>query len=135
MDCKIVFYSARKTSLCERALKKSLLPLQLSLAGAKFATSAEALGRELTDALGTCDVVFVIGGLEFGDSRSAESIIASAAARSNPSVIRRLRNENGDDGVLLCAGRQTLVLLPDEPQQLEQMMKGSLTAFLRAHTA
>ena len=31
MDCRLVFYSARKTSFCERALKKSFLELDLKL--------------------------------------------------------------------------------------------------------
>lgn len=131
MKCSVIYYSARKTSYCEKALKKSFADCGLNLSAAAFAASKEALGTEIIKAFAQTDVVFTVGGLEFGDSRSVRDILSQAAKDSQPSLCRRLRNENGDDGYLLRAGRQLLVLLPDEPQQIEAMMRGTLSGYIK----
>ena len=67
VECKTIFYSARKTSLCERALKKSFSELDLDMSDISFAADRESLCNALTEAFGECNIVFVIGGLGFGD--------------------------------------------------------------------
>lgn len=132
MKCSIIYYSARKTSYCEKALKKSFADCGLNLSDAAFAASAEALGTEIIRAFAKTDVVFTVGGLEFTDSRSVRDIISHAAKDSEPSLCRKLRNESGDDGYLLRAGRQLLVMLPDEPEQIEAMMSGTTAAYIKS---
>ena len=39
---------------------------------------------------------------------------------------KRLKNENGDDGYVVRAANQILILLPDEPEQIESIMQGPL---------
>ena len=70
--------------------------------------------------------------MEFTDSRSVRDIISHAAKDSEPSLCRKLRNESGDDGYLLRAGRQLLVMLPDEPEQIEAMMSGTTAAYIKS---
>ena len=53
MKSSIIFYSARKTSLCEKALRKCLPELGLNLSSAVFATKRPALGEALTQAFFT----------------------------------------------------------------------------------
>ena len=43
MNCSIVYYTARKTSLCEKALRRRLPELGLNLSKAVFATKREAV--------------------------------------------------------------------------------------------
>ncbi len=131
MKCGIIYYSARKTSLCEKALKRSFSEPGLNIGSAVFATKREELGRELIKAFNACDVVFTVGGLEFEDSRGIRDIISQAAAGSSPDLCRRLKNPQGDDGFLIRAGAQLLIMLPDEPEQIEMIMKGSLSGFLK----
>ncbi len=132
MKCSVIYYSARKTSYCEKALKKSFPDCGLNLSAAAFAASKEALGAEIIKAFAQNDVVFTVGGLEFGDGRNVRDILSQAAKSSEPSLCRRLRNENGDDGYLLRAGRQLLVMLPDEPEQIEAMMRGALPGYIKS---
>lgn len=131
MNCSIIYYSARKTSFCEKALKKSFPELGLNLCEAVFATKKEALGDALMKAFEKTDAVFTVGGLEFGDNRNVRDILSQAAAGSNPALCRRLKNEGGDDGYLIRAGKQLLVMLPDEPEQIEQIMRGALAGYIK----
>lgn len=131
MNCTIVYYSARKTSFCEKALKKAFNELGLNLSSAVFATKRDSFGEELTKAFGSTDVVFTVGGLGFADSRSARDIVSQAASGSSPALCRRLKNETGDDGFLIRAGSQLLVMLPDEPEQIEAMVRGTLAEYIR----
>ena len=132
MNCTIVYYSARKTSFCEKALKKCFPEMGLTLGTAVFATQKRGLGDALIGAFAKTDVVFTVGGLEFGDSRAICEIVSQAAAGSEPTLCRRLKNDSGDDGYLIRAGKQLLVMLPDEPEQLAQMTRGALTAYIRS---
>ena len=131
MNCTIVYYSARKTSFCEKALKKAFHEMGLNLISAVFATMRSSLGEELKKAFEACDVVFTVGGLEFEDNRSVRDIISQASAGSKPTLCRRLENPGGDDGYLLRAGSQLLVMLPDEPLQIEEMTRGVFADYIK----
>ncbi len=133
MNCSIIYYSARKTSYCEKALKRNLPVTGLEPGGVSFAVDAGTLGNELIRAFGVCDVVFVVGGLEFGDSRSVRKILSRAASDSDISLSRRLQNDGGDDGYLLRSGRQLLVILPDEPDQIDAIFRGALTDYIKTY--
>lgn len=131
MDCRIVFYSARKTSFCERALKKSFPELDLTLSGVSFATDAGTLGAWLVEAFRKCDLTFVIGGLDFGDYRSVKEIISRAVTDSSIDECKKLKNENGEDGYVLRAQNQLLIMLPDEPEQIETIMQGPINGYIK----
>lgn len=132
MNCSIIYYSARKTSFCEKVLKKAFSELELNLSSAVFATKREELGEELTKAFKGADTVFTVGGLEFDDSRSARDLVSSAAKDNAPDLCRRLKNNAGDDGYLLRAGKQLLIMLPDEPEQIEEIMRGPVAAYIKS---
>ena len=132
MECSIVYYTAHKTALCEKQLKRSFSELGLTLASAVFAAGNEALGEALTRAFAGTDVVFTVGGLSFGDQRGIRDIVSQAAAGSRPSLCRKLKNDSGSDGYLLRAGRQLLVMLPDEPAQIETMLRGTTAAYIKS---
>ena len=131
MECSIVYYSARKTSYCEKVLKKSFSELGLNLGSVVFATGREDLGKVLMREFKTSDAVFTVGGLAFDDSRGIRDIVSQAAAGSSPELCRRLKNPQGNDGFLIRAGSQILVMLPDEPSQIEEIMRGGLAEYIR----
>ena len=130
MNCRIVFYAAKKTSYCEKALRKSVAGLGLNVSTALFATDGRALGEQLIEAFEDCGIVFVIGGLGFKDKRSIKAVMANAVGDQSLDDCKKLKNESGDDGYLLRAGDQVLVILPDDPDQLEAMLHGCLAGYL-----
>lgn len=134
MNCRLVFFAARKTSFCERALQKSFSELDLELVKTCFATDSEQLGNELTDAFKKLNVVFVVGGLGFDDEKGIKSIISRALCETPVNDCKKLKNENGDDGYVVRAAHQILILLPDEPEQIESIMQGPLRKYIMANS-
>lgn len=134
MNCRLVFFAARKTSFCERALQKSISELDLELVKTCFATDSEQLGNELTDAFKKLNVVFVVGGLGFDDEKGIKSIISRALCETPVNDCKKLKNENGDDGYVVRAANQILILLPDEPEQIESIMQGPLRKYIMANS-
>lgn len=134
MNCRLVFFAARKTSFCERALQKSFSELDLELVKTCFATDSEQLGNELTDAFKKLNVVFVVGGLGFDDEKGIKSIISRALCEIPVNDCKKLKNENGDDGYVVRAANQILILLPDEPEQIESIMQGPLRKYIMANS-
>ena len=131
MYCRLVFYSARKTSFCERALKKSFLELDLKLLKTSFAVKAKQLVDFLSESFSGCDMVFVIGGLSLDEERNAKTIIASSVDGTSVDDIKRLDNESGEDGYVLRAKNQFLIMLPDEPYQIENIMQGAIGKYIK----
>lgn len=134
MNCRLVFFAARKTSFCERALQKSFSELDLELVKTCFATDSEQLGNELTDAFKKLNVVFAVGGLGFDDEKGIKSIISRALCETPVNDCKKLKNENGDDGYVVRAANQILILLPDEPEQIESIMQGPLRKYIMANS-
>lgn len=134
MNCRLVFFAARKTSFCERALQKSFSELDLELVKTCFATDSEQLGNELTDAFKKLNAVFVVGGLVFDDEKGIKSIISRALCETPVNDCKKLKNENGDDGYVVRAANQILILLPDEPEQIESIMQGPLRKYIMANS-
>ena len=134
MNCRLVFFAARKTSFCERALQKSFSELDLELVKTCFATDSEQLGNELTDAFKKLNVVFVVGGLGFDDEKGIKSIISRALCETPVNDCKKLKNENGDDGYVVRVANQILILLPDEPEQIESIMQGPLRKYIMANS-
>lgn len=134
MNCRLVFFAARKTSFCERALQKSFSELDLELVKTCFATDSEQLGNELTDAFKKLNVVFVVGGLGFDDKKGIKSIISRALCETPVNDCKKLKNENDDDGYVVRAANQILILLPDEPEQIESIMQGPLRKYIMANS-
>lgn len=134
MNCRLVFFAARKTSFCERALQKSFSELDLELVKTCFATDSEQLGVELTDAFKKLNVVFVVGGLGFDDEKGIKSIVSRALCETPVNDCKKLKNEYGDDGYVIRAANQLLVLLPDEPAQIEEIMHGPLKKYIKANS-
>lgn len=134
MNCRLVFFAARKTSFCERALQKSFSELDLELVKTCFATDSEQLGNELTDAFKKLNVVFVVGGLGFDDEKGIKSIISRALCETPVNDCKKLKNENGDDGYVVRAANQILILLPDEPEQIESIMQVPLRKYIMANS-
>ena len=134
MNCRLVFFAARKTSFCERALQKSFSELDLELVKTCFATDSEQLGNELTDAFKKLNVVFVVGGLGFDDEKGIKSIISRALCETPVNDCKKKKKKNGDDGYVVRAANQILILLPDEPEQIESIMQGPLRKYIMANS-
>lgn len=134
MDCKVIFYSAHKTSFCERSLRKSFSQLSLGFIESAFANNSKDFGKQLIDAFEKVNIVFVIGGLGIDGNRDIKYIISNALENTELDDCYKLKNSQGEDGYVVKCGSQVLVLLPDEPVQIEEIMQGVLGSYLSTET-
>ena len=133
MTGELIFYAARKTSLCERSLRKSFSELDLIADEAKFAANCKTLGELVVSSLKTNDIVFVTGGLDIGGESDSPSVFARAFADNPPLEMKMLKNASGSDGYVFASDSQAIILLPDDPQQIENIMNGALRGFLKRY--
>jgi len=73
--------------------------------------------------------IIVVGG---GESDSP-SVFARAFADNPPLEMKRLQNSSGSDGYVFASDSQAIILLPDDPQQIENIMNGALRGFLKRY--
>ena len=133
MTGELIFYAARKTSLCERSLRKSFSELDLIADEAKFAANCKTLGELVVSLLKTNDIVFVTGGLDIGGESDSPSDLARVFVDNPPLEMKRLKNSSGSDGYVFASDSQAIILLPDDPQQIENIMNGALRGFLKRY--
>ena len=134
MDCKVIFYSARKTSFCERTLRKNFSQFSLGFIESSFANNSKDFGKLIISAFEKVDIVFVIGGLGIDGNRGMKNIISNALESTEFDECYKLKNSQGEDGYVVKCGLQMLVLLPDEPVQIEEIMQGVLGKYLLTET-
>ena len=135
LKCDLIFYLARQTGYCEKALKKELKALGLELNNIGASTTAEGLGEKLCDSFTRLNLVFIIGGLGFSGSKGLSDVLSKALSTTKVSTndVRKLKNEVGKQyGYLIRCGRQTIVAFPDKPQELSEMFSPQLTEYLKA---
>jgi hypothetical protein len=112
-------------------LKKSFSELDLSLKSSSFAVDNRELGAKLSAAFENCSLVFIVGGLGIDDSRGIKNIISHALIKAYVDECKKLSNNQGEDGYVIRAGKQILVLLPDEPSQIQEIMQGPVSRYIQ----
>ncbi|MBQ2687439.1 MAG: hypothetical protein IJF52_02280 [Clostridia bacterium] len=133
MKCNLVFYLARKTSYSEKALKKALAEINIELHNVCASTTPLMLGEKLTEALSTCNLVFIIGGLGFSGEHRLSDVLSRALATTKVKIsdVRKLANSVGKNcGYLIRSGNQLMVALPDDPEELTAMLTPQLKAYI-----
>ena len=134
MKCDLIFYLARRTSYCEKALKKQLTELNLELNVITASTTPVMLGEKLIASLNRCNLVFIIGGLGFSGKTGLSDVLSKALASTKvtPSDIKKLKNNLGKQyGYVIRCGKQMIVALPDKPEELSDMFSPALVSCLK----
>ena len=132
MKCDLIFYLAKKTALCEKKIKELFSNTIYQLNSVTASTTPDSLGMQLTDALNCVNLIFVVGGLRDNDVRAISNVLSKALANSSTNIIpKRLKNEVGDfDGYILRSGKQTIICIPDNPKEIENMLNENMFNYL-----
>lgn len=132
MKCDLIFYLAKKTALCEKKIKELFVTTVYQLNSVTASTTPDSLGMQLTDALNCVNLIFVVGGLRDNDIRAISNVLSKALANSSTNIIpKRLKNEVGDfDGYILRSGKQTIICIPDNPEEIENMLNENMFNYL-----
>lgn len=132
MKCDLIFYLAKKTALCEKKIKELFDNTIYQLNSVTASTTPDSLGMQLTDALNCVNLIFVVGGLRDNDVRAISNVLSKALANSSTNIIpKRLKNEVGDfDGYILRSGKQTIICIPDNLKEIENMLNENMFNYL-----
>ena len=147
MKFELIFYLARQTEENLDLIENGLAGLGQSMAAACATQNPKDLAVVLAEAVMRSQVVFISGGLLRTDSFNTVNVISRAldiplelkAGYSSPDMKNALTLSggitipgvvDGMDGCVLVSGLQTIVLLPDSPASLEQMMADTVVPFL-----
>lgn len=132
MKCDLIFYLAKKTALCEKKIKELFVTTVYQLNSVTASITPDSLGMQLTDALNCVNLIFVVGGLRDNDVRAISNVLSKALANSSTNIIpKRLKNEVGDfDGYILRSGKQTIICIPDNPEEIENMLNENMFNYL-----
>ena len=132
MKCDLIFYLAKKTALCEKKIKELFANTIYQLNSVTASTTPDSLGIQLTDALNCVNLIVVVDGLRDNDVRAISNVLSKALANSSTNIIpKRLKNEVGDfDGYILRSGKQTIICIPDNPKEIENMLNENMFNYL-----
>ncbi len=134
MKCDLIFYLARRTSYCEKALKKQLESLSLGLNVVSASTTPVMLGEKLMESLNRCNLVFIIGGLGFSGKNGLSDVLSKALGTTRVTIsdVRKLRNNLGKQyGYVIRCSKQMIVALPDKPEELSEMFSPALVNLIK----
>lgn len=134
MKCDLIFYLARRTSYCEKALKKQLEELNLEINQVTASTTPLMLGEKLIASLQRLNLVFIVGGLGFSGKNGLSDVLSKAlsATKVTASDIKKLKNNLGKQyGYIIRCGTQMIVALPDKPEELSDMFSPALIGCLK----
>ena len=128
MKCDIVFYLAKKTALCEKTLNEIFKERKYEINTVTASTNPESLGMHLQ----CVNLVIIIGGLKTKDVRGISNVFSKALANSSTEIIpKRIKNPVGEnDGYIMRSGRQTIICLPDNPEEMENMLDKVMLDYL-----
>ena len=138
MKSELIFYLAGKTGACEEALRRQLSKLSVELSAVSISTGVSQLSYLLSDAVGHVNLVFIAGGLEQEGERNIVKLLRrllslkteSKDGKNRLSGARVLTCASGSEGLLLESGKQTIVVLPDSPGEIDGLFSSSLSAIL-----
>ncbi|MFR3202501.1 MAG: hypothetical protein ACLTOZ_07500 [[Clostridium] leptum] len=139
MKCELIFYLAGRTGQLEELLEELLGGLGVIIAEVTAATSPEELAAALEKGVSRRNLLLVVGGLSRPDERNAArqaaKLLSQPLSSVNPPVFRNgvsLTADHGrPEGFFLESGRQSLLLLPDDPGAVEALFDRQVTELLQ----
>ena len=131
MRYDLIFYTAKKTSYCEKRLRKLMSTIDSSANRVVSATSPTELGEEVTHGLRLCPLVMIVGGLRSRDDDNLATVLSRVFSNSSL-TLDHMRKLSADDalGYAVRCGSQMLLALPDDPDEIESLLSPDLLKYL-----
>lgn len=136
MKYDLIFYLSRKTGYCEKRLSSMLAAIDGQARKITSAREPTTLGDCVCKSLQVCPLVIIIGGLRSADDDNLSVVLSRVMSNSRLTLenMRKITAPSGATGYIIRCKGQILLALPDEPEDIEQMLSGSLLAYLRDKT-
>ncbi len=131
MKYNLIFYLAKKTSYCEKTVKRMLSKIGGEGYTVTGATTPVALGEEVARSLRICPLTVIIGGLGADGDDNLAVVLSRVFSNSSLGLDNMRRLEAGGAvGYIVRCKNQILLALPDDPAVIEGMCTGELLDFI-----
>ena len=132
MKYDLIFYISKKTSYCEKALRKALASIGGEPRRIVKAVSPTELGEEVARSRRVCPMAVIIGGLGYDGDDNLATVLSRVFSNSTLTLenMRKLSCESGEAGYIIRYKSQIMLALPDSPQDIEEMLSEELLEFI-----
>lgn len=132
MKYNLIFYLSKKTSYCEKALKKALTPIGGEAYLITSATAPVDLGAQVSRSLKLCPLTVIIGGFNSYDDDNLRTVLSRVFSNSPLTLenMRKLSADSGSEGYIIRDKNQILLALPDSPADVTQMCSEELLEYI-----
>ena len=133
MKYDLIFYMSRKTSNCEKRIEQYLSPFGFEENRVISCTAPVELGEILCKSLTLCHLCIVVGGLMHDSDENISTVLSRVFSNAGISLqnIRKLQSESGLTGYLVRYKSQAIVVFPDSPDDIEEMLDNKLADYLQ----
>ena len=129
MEAGLLFYCARRTSVCEEDVAAAAGWFGLSISSVEVCARESLLDHCMAALLKDADVVFAVGGLSGGRPSCAAPIFKTLrvplGADGEPTGVKKLPGKEAA-GYLVESVRQAIAVLPDDPCELLLMLPAAM---------
>lgn len=132
MKYNLIFYLSRKTSYCEKALKKALSPIGGEAHQITSATTPVELGAQVSRSLRLCPLTVIIGGFNSFEDDNLRVVLSRVFSNSKLTLenMRKLSAESGSEGYIVRDKNQILLAFPDSPDDITEMCSEELLEYI-----
>lgn len=132
MKYNLIFYLSKKTSYCEKALKKALAPIGGEAHQITSATTPVDLGTQVSRSLRICPLTVIIGGFNSFEDDNLRVVLSRVFSNSKLTLenMRKLRTDGGNEGYIVRDRNQILLAFPDSPDDITEMCSEELLNYI-----
>ena len=133
MKYDLIFYISKKTSYCEKAIRKALASIGGEPHRIVRAVTPTELGAQVTGSLKICPLAVIIGGLSSDYDDNLANVLSRVFSNSTLTLenMRKLSADSGCAGYIVRCKSQILLALPDSPEDITQMCSEELLEFIK----
>lgn len=133
MRYDLIFYISKKTSYCERAVRRALSAIGGEPYLITNAVTPVALGEEVTGSLKICPLTVIVGGFNSDGDDNLETVLSRVFSNSSLTLenMRKLSAESGKEGYIVRYKTQIILALPDNPEDIGEMCSKELLEYIR----
>lgn len=132
MKYNLIFYLSKKTSYCEKALKKALSPIGGEAHQITSATTPVDLGTQVSRSLRICPLTVIIGGFNSFEDDNLRVVLSRVFSNSKLTLdnMRKLSTDGGSEGYIVRDRNQILLAFPDSPDDITEMCSEELLNYI-----
>lgn len=133
MKYDILFYKSRKTSYCEKALKRKLSEISMTNNRIIAQVTPMNLGETLCESLTLCNLVIIVGGFSKNDDENLLTVLSRALSSAGLTLsnVRKLKGAFVD-GYIIKYNKQVILALPDNPSEIEFLLSDTFLDYLKS---